>query len=204
MQKRHFSDMVCCLAVVFVCWDLRFFFSPLFYRQLVNTDSRAETTPWRTETSSFSNSTHQTRPRKSDPQSERPPFLSLAQRALSRRSPVAPPCQSSGSTLTALLFKIRIGPPLQIVAAFEGAYYSPDTSLISITGASADTADSGDNATCSSPPPADNACFTVAQMSTLNKTFDKTRLCVFWDVCIEWGKLHGDGDSGPADRWLEN
>lgn len=25
-------------------------------------------------------------------------------------------------------------------------------------------------------------------MSTLNKTFDKTSLlCVFWDVCIEWG-----------------
>lgn len=77
-------------------------------------------------------------------------------------------------------------PPLQIAAAFEGAHYSPDTSLISIMGASTDAADSGDNATCSSPPSVDNACFTVAQMSTLNKTFDKTRLCVFWDVCIEW------------------
>lgn len=123
-----------------------------------------------------------------------PPFIALApaSRPLPRSHSQIPsrpsvPELRFSKTLTALLFKIRIGPPLQIVAAFEGAYYSPDTSLISITGASADTADSGDNGTCSSPPPADNACFTVAQMSTLNKTFDKTSLCVFWDVCIEWG-----------------
>ena len=31
----------------------------------------------------------------------------------------------------------------------------------------------------------DNACFTVLQMSTLNKTFDKTSLGVFGDVCID-------------------
>lgn len=41
-------------------------------------------------------------------------------------------------------------------------------------------------------------------MSTLNKTFDKKPVCVCFGMSVLSGKLHGDGDSGPADHWLEN
>lgn len=58
-------------------------------------------------------------------------------------------------------------------------------------------ADSGDKAGCCSPPSSDNACFTVAQMSTLNKTFEGIRRGVFGDVCIDW-LLCGDSDTGAA------
>ncbi|KAL6484688.1 hypothetical protein MHYP_G00067330 [Metynnis hypsauchen] len=56
-------------------------------------------------------------------------------------------------------------------------------------------ADSRDKAGRSSTPRSDNACFTVAQMSTLNKTLERSRRRVFRDVCIDW-LLCGDGDMG--------
>lgn len=74
---------------------------------------------------------------------------------------------------------------LQIVEAFQEPYYSHDTSLISIMYAKADTFDSEDNVALLLFESTDNACFTVLQMSTLNKTFDKTSLGVFGDVCID-------------------
>lgn len=49
----------------------------------------------------------------------------------------------------------------------------------------------------------DNACFTVLQMSTLNKTFDKTSLGVFGDVCIDW-LWCAECDTAPGGCWLQN
>jgi hypothetical protein len=40
-------------------------------------------------------------------------------------------------------------------------------------------------------------------MSTLNKTFDKTSLGVFGDVCIDW-LWCVECDMAPAGCWLQN
>lgn len=64
---------------------------------------------------------------------------------------------------------------LQIVEAFQEPYHSHDASLISIMYAKPDTFDSEDNVACCFLNLTDNACFTLIQMSTLNKIFDKTK-----------------------------
>lgn len=171
--------VLCC--IIFVRFDsFQMFLSS--YRQQGSTDNRGETTSSRTATSSFSNSTHRTHQRKSD---SRPTWDCTATVFVLRPVETNLPLRFTKLWQFRYLRSGSAPPPLQTVAAFGGPYYSPDTSLISITGASTDTADSGDNATCSSPPAADNACFTVAQMSTLNKIFDKNQsVCVLG--CLYW------------------
>ena len=58
--------------------------------------------------------------------------------------------------------------------------------------------DSGDNGACSSPPSTDNACFTVAQMSTLNKTFEKKPACVCLGMSVLTGAQRAHGDMGTC------